>query len=245
MKQTTNEKMLLTIFISLIFSLSSIIFVMATPSGPRFEYSSTTTSSAFNGTGRTDARGTITTLVLNTSQVNTKWKAYVGNVTGKLLLQDSNNFTIYDWEVNSFTGEVYASRNNSISWLNIGCANATTIVTEDSSLSLLSGTQNSINGTFNETTHKTVVVGSISVDTTSSCRTTYTYNTTGPQAPSINARFQEILLQDNSTAKLVYVTPMENNHPGYNNQPFDFQMIVADDDSRSTPQTYYFFVELN
>jgi hypothetical protein len=245
MKQTTNEKILLTIIISFIFSLSTIIFVMATPSGPRFESVSTTTSSAFNGTARTDARGTITTLVLNTSQVNTKWKAYVGNVTGKLLLQDANNFTIYEWTVASYTGEVYASRNNSISWLNIGCANSSTILTEDSSLNLMSATQNSINGTFNETKHKSFVVGSIAIPE-SLCWATYTYNSSGAQIPnSTTASFQEILLQDNSSAKMVYTTPMENNHPGYNNQPYDFQMLVADDDSQATPQTYYFFVELN
>jgi hypothetical protein len=232
---------LIIFWVAIVFS----VYVIATPSGPRFDYASSSTSSSANGTGRTDARGTITTLVLNTSQINTKWKAYVGNVTGKLLLQDINNYTIYEWSIASFTGEVYASRNSSVSWSNIGCANSTTVASEDTSLSLQSGTQNSINGTFNETTHKTFVVGSITIPP-SLCKATYTYNTTGAQLPSAaNARFQEVLLQDNSTKKLVYSTPLEDNHPGYNGNPFDFQMIVADDESLVTPSTYYFFVELN
>jgi hypothetical protein len=239
-----NKKIMNIALIILWLGIVLSVYVMATPSGPNFDYASTSTSTSANGTGRTDARGTITTLVLNTSQINTKWKAYVGNVTGRLLLQDANNYTIYEWSLGAFTGEVYASRNSSISWSNIGCANSTTIATEDTSLNLQSNTQNSINGTFNETTHKTFNVGGVAIPQ-SLCRATYTYNTTGAQIPATSARFQEILLQDNSSKKMVYSTPLEINHPGYNGNPFDFQMLVADDDSQVTAQTYYFFVELN
>src|SRR3989338_5789452 len=40
--------------------------------------------------------GYIFTMNLDTTQQNKRWKAYVGNVTGKLTLDDASSYTIFD-----------------------------------------------------------------------------------------------------------------------------------------------------
>ncbi len=47
--------------------------------------------------------GYIYTVLINTTSQNPRWKAFVGNVSGKISLDNANNYTIYDWSL-TFTG---------------------------------------------------------------------------------------------------------------------------------------------
>jgi len=234
------SKSLIYAHLFLIALLLSFNLALALPQGPVINFISNSTVSNSPAT-RTDAQGTIVVMNFNASQQSYKWKAYVGNVTGKLSLDDASGFTIYDWTMATISGEVYASRANNINWSAVTCASQSIIDSEEAALNIPSGALDGINATFNYTAHKSFYVGNTLINQ-NTCRSTATYINDAPQTVDVNAKFQEILLSDGTN--LIYVTIIENNQAGYNNQPYDFQMIVADDESAATPSTYYFWVEL-
>jgi hypothetical protein len=77
----------------------------------------------------------------------------------------------------------------------------------------------------------------------STCRSIATYVNDTAQASLESASFQEMLLQDGYN-RMVYATLINQNTTGYNNQKYDFQMIVAENEWQTTPTTYYLYVEL-
>ncbi|MEA2037225.1 MAG: hypothetical protein U9O94_06955, partial [Nanoarchaeota archaeon] len=63
------------------------------------------------------AGGFIYTVNLDGEAQNSRWKAYVGNITSTFVLDDSDGYTIFDWSLTTaISGEVYASRASSINW---------------------------------------------------------------------------------------------------------------------------------
>src|SRR3989344_8533797 len=54
--------------------------------------------------------GYIFTINLTGETQNARWKAFIGNASGVLTLDDSSGNTIYDWTLSTTTGEVYATR---------------------------------------------------------------------------------------------------------------------------------------
>ena len=244
--QKNQKKMLL---LSLPFAVLALtifaICVTALPSQPQIVSISNETSNASGiGTARDgDKGGYITTITLNASQQNFAWKAYVGNVTGKLVLENTGQFSIFEWDMglNAF-GNVYISRNGSVTWGGINCSNKSVIESEDTRLKLNSSNSNSINKTFSTTVHKSFKVSGLSYQN-STCYSTSTYINDSAQAASESAKFQEVLLSD-TKSNLVYMVMMEQNQQGFDNNDYDFQTIVAEDETLSTPTTYYFYVEL-
>lgn len=220
-------------------------FAIAVPSGASVTFVSQSQAGSGSAGNRSDAGGTITTIILNATSQNGFWKAYVGNVTGALTLDDANGFTIYDWSLNNVTisGEVYTTRNSGVDFTAMECANGTTITTEESFLGMTAGTPDSINGTFNYSVHSGFSVGSTSISN-STCQSTFTYVNDVAQASSETADFQEILLQDNQSI-LVYTTLIENDATGYDGtNTFDFQMLVGNHNN-ATAVTYYFYTEIS
>jgi hypothetical protein len=227
----------------MILSLSS--FVSAAPAGPTISYVSNSTKAASSSNRSIDEKGTITVLTVSLNQQDYKWKAYVGNISGALVLDDANSKSIYDWSLSSVTGEIYATRQSAtVSWGIIDCANQSVIDDEQAALGMSSSMRDSINSTFNNTVHKSFLVGTLNI-TTSSCRATATYINDSAQAVSEAAHFQEVLLKDNSTNALIYASLLSNDHQSYNDIDFfDFQMILAENESSSVPINYYFYAEL-
>ncbi|MFH1174211.1 MAG: hypothetical protein V1725_03705 [archaeon] len=188
----------------------------------------------------TTVGGSFTTLVLNVTSQTLRWKAYVGNVTGKITLDDSTNKTIYDWTPAQIAGEIYATRASSIDWTKISCADQTIIESEQSYLNM-NDSSDRINRTFNLTIHRTFFVG-ITQIMNSSCPAIATYINDTAQAPSEDANFQEVLL--NSTTNLIYTGILEPGTPGFDLNAYNFQLILPEDGTKSTPTPYYFYVEL-
>ena len=77
-----------------------------------------------------------------------RWKAYVGNVTGRLVLDDVNYKSIFDWRVASVTGKVYATRNSTVDWSTITCSDRTTVENEDTYMNMSLSNPDTINRTF-------------------------------------------------------------------------------------------------
>ena len=240
MKQDKFFKITLAAFILLL--LSSITLAEKLPANPAIISNVTETISQRPLTYLNTTGGSFTTLVLNASQQNYRWKAYVGNVTGELSLQDQSNYSIYDWALSTISGNVYVSRNSSIDWSNLECANSTTIAREENYLNINSTLLDSINSTFNESTHRQFYAAAQRIDP-NTCPAISTYVNGTAQNNGQNNKFQEILLQD-IRGSLLYTTIIENQILGFDNSVYDFQMIVAEDESKQTATPYYFYMEL-
>ncbi len=193
----------------------------------------------------TNNGGSITTMELNMTAQNLKWKAFVGNVSGKLTLADSYNYSVYDWTLSTVLGEVYATRSSTaVSWGSINCSNETHMYNEEVALSHTSNPDDNITATFNVKNHEEVYIGSIKINT-DQCYSIHT----NVNNESQDSDFEEIILYDgtdHSNGDIVYATILEQDLAGYNNNQFDFQMIVPENGAptwtSSTP--YYFYVEL-
>ncbi|MBD3203542.1 hypothetical protein GF327_04560, partial [Candidatus Woesearchaeota archaeon] len=78
--------------ITLMVFLSSVFG--ADPTGvSTVTYKSNSTKNATDADNRSDEKGTITTVVLDSIQQDYKWKAYVGNVTSTFTLDDEADYT--------------------------------------------------------------------------------------------------------------------------------------------------------
>jgi hypothetical protein len=106
-----------------------------------------------------------------------------------------------------------------------------------------STSRDNINSTFNYTTHKSFLVGTVNISQ-SSCRSTATYINDAAQSISVSSLFQEVLLRDTTNSNLLYAGMIDNDQAGYNSNTFDFQVIVGENESSSIPTNYYFYVEL-
>jgi hypothetical protein len=173
---------------------------------------------------------------------NPHWKAFLGWVNGQFTLEDAAGYKIYDWSLTSVRGYVHATRKSTIAnWSGIGCATEGQLEAENVALSHNS-TDDNITKTFNDGaagTHPAFVVGSKSFES-DECPALNTYVNSTNQSTS----FFEMAMYDG--ASIIYSTIINRNTAGYDNQFYDFQMIVPENGSETwagiTP--YYLYVEL-
>src|SRR3989344_3188206 len=138
--------------------------------------------------------GNSTELLVNGNRVTKFWQGYYGNVTGNIMLGTADGSNLYTWGAGLVTGEIYASRNNSrINWTSVGCANTTQVQNEDTFLDanpLFS--RDSVNQTFNFTTHPSFEIGGRVVV---GCRSTPVNGDPGSASD-----FWNVFLTDNGTS---------------------------------------------
>jgi len=228
------------IILSLILSIGFL--TLADPNGVTIVSNQTETPTPQSAASLTTAGGSFTTLILNATTQTLTWKAYVGNITGSLTLDDASNFSIYDWDLTTISGEVYASRNSTIDWSSIRCLQDSLLATEETQLNITTTKVDSINQTFNDTIHSSFYVGTTLIQN-STCRSVATYINDTAQAQNESADFQEVMLDD--TSRVVYATLLESDVEGYSLETFDFQMIVAENPTVTASSTYYFWAELS
>ncbi len=227
-------------FLLLVLLLSC--YAYAAPDGAQITYNTTETKAPEPAAYINTSGGTFTTINLYGETQNLRWKAYAGNVSGRLTLDDGGNYTIYDWSLATVAGEVYTSRNDSIDWSDISCANQAMIYSEEAALNHTTTRADSINSTFKTTLHEEFYIG-VSHIPASTCRSTATWVNDTAQAASEDALFQEMLLSDGSS--LVYATILRDGEQGFNYKEYDFQMIVPEKDLPGEQSTkYYFWLEL-
>jgi len=197
--------------------------------------------------------GSITTMVLNATTQNLRWKAFVGNVTGTLTLDDAAGYTIFDWgESATVSGTIFATRSpNAINWDNINCTwwvtgdpnNRSVEEYENDQMNHTSPVDN-LTATFKQQDHSQFYVHTTLIEA-DSCYSIHTYINDSPQSTD----FEEILLYDgtnHTNGNIVYATILEQDLYGFDNETYDFQMIVPENGAQgfksSTP--YYFYTEL-
>lgn len=238
MKLKNKQKVLVILFIvaSFMFVLS-IQKSIAQPTGVIISENITETSGSTPPDDRTDAGGTITTLIIDVLQPNPRWKAYIGNLTGVLSLDDADGQSIFRWELEAedVTGTIFISRANTLDWGSVDCPTPQEIADEDSTLGFSSSAADSINRTFIDT-HPSIFIG---VAEHENCPATSTYVNNAPQVGTPD--FPLVLLYESTN--MIYATPVNKDSQSFNSaNNVDFQAIVPDQTVGTT--TYYFYAEI-
>ncbi|MCX6750028.1 MAG: hypothetical protein NTZ83_01070, partial [Candidatus Pacearchaeota archaeon] len=59
-------------------------------------------------------------------------------------------------------------------------------------------------------------------------------------------KFEEVILYEPTTYSVVFASLLNENVLGFNNNPYDFEMLVLENGhlTDTSPTTYYFWVEL-
>jgi hypothetical protein len=247
MLKKIQSKTIATFFIIVILAITFMsIYVAGDPTGAVLaNISSSQKNSSDPGYGN-HSKGAIHTVNLGATQQNTKWKAYVGNVSSSFVLDDEDNYSIFQWTITSFTGQIYITRNSTISWDNVACATPAEIALEDTTISHNSASADSVNRTFTTQGHKQFFIGGRQINQ-NSCYSVATNVDNSPQTASSTTPFTELLLWD-SDGKMLYTTFVENDANSYRNDgvtTYDFQAIVPESGNAGTPAfTYYFYIEL-
>ncbi len=230
-----NTKLLLIVIA--MFGLFAII-VTATPEGPTSKtYEDNQTNSYGSAVVSNLSKGYISWMILEGTTQTSAWKGYVGNITGKLALEDSSGDLLYDWTVSTPNGEVYATASPTTpSWANIECANLGNLTAEEGNLSH-GARDDRVMKTFGTPDHPEFSVAAVTI-TADTCNTTNTYVSGSSQS----SEFEEVVLMDNED-RIIYTTLINDSAVGFDGTNFDFQMIVPDAPTGDNT-AYYFYLEL-
>jgi hypothetical protein len=231
-----------------LFLLLVVRSIEAVPEGAGITYLSNSTKNATSPDSRLDNKGTITVIHASTISQDMKWKAYVGNVSATLVLKDAQDYSIYEWTtLGGLTGRLFITRNSSVNWASMACANQSIMQEEQTMLNISGSVSDSINNTFRASSHKDFWVGTTVHILNSTCPSINTWVNNTAQATSESSLFQEVLLTDGRS--MVYTTLMESDASSYrsdNVTTYDFQAIVAEGGIPSVgPFTYYFYIEVS
>lgn len=254
-----------------VFSILLLIMLIsfssaATPNGADLTPVSTGTAPADTAGNNSAIAGNVSEIGVHGFSTTQAWQGYYGNVSGTIQLSDSSNNVLYNWTQANPKGEVYASTNSSITWVDIQCFN----FSASQSFASESGNggttnQNGLNLTGLETQYGVNI--SVDVDgvdetftlsgagthdlfyTTNQqfsegeCKNTRVYSSTGN---GVSNQFEEALLYEPTSKSVVFASLLENDTLGFNAKSHDFEMLVLENghgvDVSTT--TYYFFVEL-
>ncbi len=255
-------------YISIILVLAVAFFyanAMEVPMGAQTVtegYESTINGSNYPPATHEAYAGNISELTIFGRSQTKHWQGYYGEISGVIVLDDAQNWTMYDWPNPEPKGEIYATVNQTTPlWYTIECFNYSGNYTggnnhTDYWESFFNMTFNDVDGideTFNMTTHPRFDVGEFTI-ADNSCPSTFTHVNDQFQ----ETRFVEILLQD-ATGQLIFTTIIENKDEGinddvvgYNGVTHDFQLLVAEDGTsrdgtgnrNQATTTYYFYLDL-
>ncbi len=256
MRQEKTSWILHFIFLALLMfpSLAGAQVMPTEPEGPTELSVINTSRRAPAGAATVQAQaGNVTQISIVGNTVTQTWQAYYGNVSGTITLDDALNNTIYNWQLASPEGEIYASESTiDFTYGNVFCYDFDASDTGDSSFNTLAEYEallglepddaDGIDETFTEGTgYDEFFVGSYRINDT--CPTTQMYDHNEQKDPD---KFQEVLLYDNTSDKLVYTAIIEQAALGFDDKYWDFEMIVGENGHAgdTTTTTYYFYVEL-
>ena len=210
--------------------------------------------------------GNITGLNVYGYTTTQSWQGYYGNVTGTIQLADGNDNVMYNWTSASPRGEIYASKNDSIVWLNIQCFN----FTADASYAAETGNEGatSLFGKNLEQLETEFNISAEDVDgvdetfmymgaseghhnfyannyqfSDGECRSTRVYANTGKGEKD---NFEEILLYEPNTTSVILATILNEDAAGFDTASHDFEMLVPENGHGTdlAMTRYYFWVEL-
>ncbi|MFP4567443.1 MAG: hypothetical protein ACLFN8_00715 [Candidatus Woesearchaeota archaeon] len=226
------------LFFSSILVLSNNVFSSPFyPSGGNITYVDNYSIPLEPGVELISSGGHIHVVNIEASQPNPFWRGYVGNISGRLKLGDGST-SLFDWIMDNTRGKIYASRSNTLDWNNIRCANNSEIILEDSYLGFEPSIEYSVNRTFSDSEHESFYTFFNYIET-DSCKSAAlnVYNNTSSRD------FEEVILSDNNS-NLIFSSVLQNGAIGFNNNTYDFQLILPENQNLSVSEEYYFYIEL-
>ena len=234
---------------ALLISVLSIFFyasiAVAQPGGPVSTTVGTSERANLSGTAPatiTAQAGNVTELDVTATAITQAWQGYFGNITGNIVLADSNNNQFYNWTgTGSISGEVYASRNSTIDWSTIGCLSGAEVATESSYLGKAASDADSVENTFSVNSHPEFDVG-VTTITTNTCNSTNAYINNGTSSTD----YYQVLLADDDSS-IVYTALIDDDQIGFDGSNHDFQLLVGENGNATNlaTTTYYFYIELS
>jgi len=244
---------LMSTFVVFLLGLAFVSSASAAPVGPTVILPQGSSRYGTPGAANISAiAGNVTEINFNVSFSSTTWQGYYGNITGTIVLGNSANQSLYDWNVATPRGQIYATRTSLVpTWTAIRCANRTEINAEDTALGVnQSFDQDSVNRTFlNTTEFGAFYVGATLINSTAVNGTGFPIDCFATQLNDQNgdptSAFSEVILSD--TNNTVYTGIISMPTTGFDGRSHQFQMLVGENgqngDSTSTP--YYFYLELS
>ena len=239
MKWNCKIELALIVFL---FLIGVCYYAYAAPVGATATYSSNSTNANPGNATLNYSGGYIVTYNFVSNEQNTRWKAFVGNVSGTLKLADADSYSIFEWSRATTSGEVYATRTpNTISWSNINCSTAVNKSTEEIAIGHTANPNDNISATFNDSDNKEFYVGTEHFQASNCSTINLNVNNTRDAVDD----FEEISLHDGTY--MIYAAIVENDKFGYTNinRTYDFQIMVPENATAGATQlAYYFYVEL-
>jgi|APSaa5957512622_1039677.scaffolds.fasta_scaffold05201_5 hypothetical protein len=257
------KKNSLTIFSLIIITLSLTYLSLAEPNGASVTPGASERSSSGQASNHSALAGNMTELTIFAGGSDSQtWQGYYGNVSGGLTLGDSSNNVLYNWSVITPAGEVYASTNESIDWINIQCFNftatgtyvdesgtggttnlyGTNATTFENSYNIDPTDMDGINETFAANNHDLFYTSSMTFSA-DECSSLQLFTNASTQE---DGAFEEMILYEPVSRSVIFSSILEKSKEGFNGKPVDFQMIVPEDghgsDTATTP--YFFFIEI-
>ncbi len=258
MKQETLKIISITLILILTLHL-----MPATPNGASITPGASERPDSGQASNHSAIAGNITELTIFSGDgASQTWQGYYGNVSGGLSLGDGSNNILYNWSLITPSGEVYASTNSSITWVNIQCFNfsangsyidesgnggttnqyGTNITILESEYGISTTDLDGINETFTIKNHDLFYTSNkeFSAD---ECRSLQLFTN---ETQSEDGSFEELILYEPATRSVIFSTILENSKKGFNNKEVDFQMVVPEDGHDADTQTtmYFFFIEI-
>lgn len=243
------------LFVALAFlaAFAASVFAQNIPLGPTnidYVQSETSNISLYPAPSINAEAGNITELSITGTSQTKSWQGFYGNVSGTIILEDSQGNRFYDWAAAEPQGEVYASVNQTIDWLTVECAPSITDIAYLSTWQDFYGmnytSYDTINTTYNRTDHQTFWTG---YETLTGCPTAFTYVNNVSQFVD----FEGVLLTSDAQSTLIFTAIIEDKDEGerdgkagFDGGDYDFQLLVGEDGSNgnSAVTPYYFWVEL-
>ena len=213
-------------------------------------------ATAADGTMQNGSRGYIYNLTITESQPTQKWVGYVGQVVGEYALQDAAANALYDWDIVTITGELYATKEAGYqpdthedenlyaggmpTWADLICANSSMITVEEERFNHSSTDEDSYSKTFVDGAGFNLITfhaGDNEIDDTAiGGGTCFGAHLNVENADQTNNWTQVVLTdltsQDRSSSDardvfdITYAAILENYTMGYDGNIYDFQMLL-------------------
>jgi hypothetical protein len=256
--------LILFIVLFLWICISMLQVVIAEPNGANVTEKRTERAPNDTAQGIPAQAGNVTELNIFGYTTTQSWQGYFGNITGAIRLADAVDNVMYNWSLASPQGEIYASKNNTISWPNVQCFNftatgamnplgetpgatnqkGTNLTQIEDEFSINASDVDGVNETFTllGTGHNTFYVHNLEFSI-GECRNTRIFDNTGK---GVNNNFEEVLLYEPTTTSVVFTTLLNQNQAGFDSGTHDFEMLVLEDGHGTdvSVTNYYFWVEL-
>ncbi len=242
----TISRRTVTLLIVVLLSLLAAFVVKGVPSVPSVAVAEHGRHTGLPSSQVVDAyAGNATELLLTHEQISQGWQGYYGNISGNIILDNSDNQTLYAWPL-SPAGEVYAVWNASTpTWNSLVCLDHGNMTYEANIFNTLPSYTDNFTNTFNISMSHPKFNLSDNHIPQNSCNFSIWLHVN--EAYPSSSSFNETLLFDPVLNITVYTALVNNDVTGFDGGTWDFEIIVPEDgwNSNEDALTYYFYIELD